>query len=405
MKRKREKRRRSQSGRKRVLAWFAGIFALLFGEAGLLLLFLLRVDTMTLWPVIPGARDHLELLQTTGAMVETLECFPIEGETETAGNLAAALSMVGASQLTIDASQSKNKEAEVITRYTIGLLRANLLRSQGDLGTFAYELLKIPFKTGSPRVMEAAQGWLYRVVNREEKRETNPDPMVEESGECDPQTEENAASKLFDYKKEHIYGFYYLPGNFHDYLEISGLPDGTDRIRFVFESKEENQMMEQNFCYEIGQASYQAEPGEKLRQDPVALTAEEAGYEWMEESVMLYTGGLSAEFQWEDENTIRLTKGGWHWEDVYRKPKEGDFIFPDSHRRKLTAAETAALSEAERRIAKNEIYARYGYPFDSPDLREYFEQFPWYDRGEYAPGEFSEQVFNEAELWNIELLK
>jgi hypothetical protein len=55
-----------------------------------------------------------------------------------------------------------------------------------------------------------------------------------------------------------------------------------------------------------------------------------------------------------------------------------DFIFADSDRRLLTAGELAVLSAAELRIARNEILARRGIYFKSPDLREHFEKFSWY---------------------------
>ncbi|MCX2679284.1 YARHG domain-containing protein [Galbibacter sp. EGI 63066] len=35
-------------------------------------------------------------------------------------------------------------------------------------------------------------------------------------------------------------------------------------------------------------------------------------------------------------------------------------------------------SKSQLRLLRNTIYARYGYDFDSPDLKEYFSQFAWY---------------------------
>lgn len=54
------------------------------------------------------------------------------------------------------------------------------------------------------------------------------------------------------------------------------------------------------------------------------------------------------------------------------------FIFPDSDRRRLSAADLADLSAGELRIARNEIFARRGRMFVGLDLSFYFSQFTWY---------------------------
>lgn len=58
-------------------------------------------------------------------------------------------------------------------------------------------------------------------------------------------------------------------------------------------------------------------------------------------------------------------------------PSSG-FIFPDSNKRLLTKADIAHLSPGELRIARNEIFARHGRIFVSPDLRAYFAKRSWY---------------------------
>lgn len=54
-------------------------------------------------------------------------------------------------------------------------------------------------------------------------------------------------------------------------------------------------------------------------------------------------------------------------------------IFPDSSQRYLRYEEIARLSKAEMRIARNEIFARRGRVFDSPDLQTHFGRFSWYN--------------------------
>lgn len=52
--------------------------------------------------------------------------------------------------------------------------------------------------------------------------------------------------------------------------------------------------------------------------------------------------------------------------------------FPDSSRRIITPSELSQLSKAELRLARNEIFARKGRMFSSPDLRAHFSRFDWY---------------------------
>jgi len=55
-----------------------------------------------------------------------------------------------------------------------------------------------------------------------------------------------------------------------------------------------------------------------------------------------------------------------------------DFVFANSDQSPLDCAMLANVSSARLRIARNEIYARHGYVFASPDLRAYFSRFAWY---------------------------
>lgn len=53
-------------------------------------------------------------------------------------------------------------------------------------------------------------------------------------------------------------------------------------------------------------------------------------------------------------------------------------IFADSDRREVTVDEILSLTPYERRIARNEIYARKGRYFRSADLKAHFGAMPWY---------------------------
>jgi hypothetical protein len=81
-----------------------------------------------------------------------------------------------------------------------------------------------------------------------------------------------------------------------------------------------------------------------------------------------------------------------------QSPSASGFIFPDSDRRLLTAAEIARLSPVELRIARNEIFARRGRYFKSDDLNQHFGAFAWYRPYTWEP------PLNAIERQNAEML-
>ena len=79
-------------------------------------------------------------------------------------------------------------------------------------------------------------------------------------------------------------------------------------------------------------------------------------------------------------------------------PSQG-FIFPDSDRRLLTREEVAPLDKPQLRIARNEIYARRGRKFVIREVRDYFQQFDWYDP------RFGEIELTYVEQKNVDLIR
>lgn len=82
---------------------------------------------------------------------------------------------------------------------------------------------------------------------------------------------------------------------------------------------------------------------------------------------------------------------------------DSEYIIPDSGTRRLTVNEVKALSREERRLAKNEIYARHGRLFQDSELQDYFYGKSWY-WGTVEPEDFDESVFNKTEKANVRLL-
>ena len=85
-------------------------------------------------------------------------------------------------------------------------------------------------------------------------------------------------------------------------------------------------------------------------------------------------------------------------------PSTSDYIIWDSNIRYLTDAEVSAFSLQQLNYARNEIYARRGYIFQSQELRDYFGSKYWY-YGTIPASQFTASVFNSYEQANIELLK
>lgn len=61
------------------------------------------------------------------------------------------------------------------------------------------------------------------------------------------------------------------------------------------------------------------------------------------------------------------------------RPEALEYVIPDSHSRKLTRSELEVMGLKQLYLARNEIFARYGYDFGSPFLQEYFGSLSWYE--------------------------
>ena len=83
---------------------------------------------------------------------------------------------------------------------------------------------------------------------------------------------------------------------------------------------------------------------------------------------------------------------------------EDEYILPDSASRYLTKADLEGLTKAELRLARNEIYARYGRKFKDEELQAYFDKQPWY-YGFIDPDSFTEEMLTDLERENVDILK
>ena len=112
-------------------------------------------------------------------------------------------------------------------------------------------------------------------------------------------------------------------------------------------------------------------------------------------------------------------------DDYSTEISKSDYIFPETDSREMSNSDVKSflsgylesnnaknMSESEKRVlcaralcyARNEIYARHGYIFNSSELRDLFNSMDWYD-GEIPSDRFDSNVFSPVEKHNIEFLK
>ncbi|WP_026659568.1 YARHG domain-containing protein [Butyrivibrio sp. AC2005] len=87
--------------------------------------------------------------------------------------------------------------------------------------------------------------------------------------------------------------------------------------------------------------------------------------------------------------------------------ENSDYLLPESNVRLYSEAELRKFSAEELRIARNEIYARYGRKFQDTELQRYFDNKSWY-RAQYEPDEFDKfgnNVLSDIEKENAEIIK
>lgn len=83
--------------------------------------------------------------------------------------------------------------------------------------------------------------------------------------------------------------------------------------------------------------------------------------------------------------------------------KGEEYILPAAKTHVYTSVELSGLTGEELRLARNEIYARYGRIFKSADLETYFSEKPWYGPS-IEPDAFDENVLTQTERDNLKAI-
>lgn len=89
-----------------------------------------------------------------------------------------------------------------------------------------------------------------------------------------------------------------------------------------------------------------------------------------------------------------------YMEFVEGEEAEDAYVLPESNEKGLSADELRDLGEDRLRIARNEIYARYGRSFQDEALAQYFQKKAWYCQSETI----DDTILSETELVNRDLI-
>ena len=89
-----------------------------------------------------------------------------------------------------------------------------------------------------------------------------------------------------------------------------------------------------------------------------------------------------------------------YMEFVEGEEAEDAYVLPESNEKELSADELRDLGEDRLRIARNEIYARYGRSFQDEALAQYFQKKAWYCQSETI----DDTILSETELANRDLI-
>jgi hypothetical protein len=81
----------------------------------------------------------------------------------------------------------------------------------------------------------------------------------------------------------------------------------------------------------------------------------------------------------------------------------GSYILPDSSTRYLADSEVSSLSKDQLALARNEIFARHGYVFQTQKYADYFNSKSWYVQNPSFSGNFED--LNTYEQYNVQLIQ
>lgn len=147
---------------------------------------------------------------------------------------------------------------------------------------------------------------------------------------------------------------------------------------------------------EITSKSGEEESGEGLSE---ATADEETASDTAADNADNPTAGDAAA---DNAATIRIG-GSDQMTDEEDKQEDSDYLLPDSDKRYLQESDLEGFGAEELKLARNELYARYGRRFKDEALQAYFEEKEWYE-GIYDPEEFPEDLLSDIVKYNRDFI-
>lgn len=113
--------------------------------------------------------------------------------------------------------------------------------------------------------------------------------------------------------------------------------------------------------------------------------------------------GENAEVQQEGDSTVSEENQADE-KNVQDETADSEYIISDSNSRYLSSDEVDSFDSEKVRMAINELYARHGRVFTTPEIAAYFQSKSWYQPDESKTDAQIVAEFNEYEKANAELL-
>lgn len=128
------------------------------------------------------------------------------------------------------------------------------------------------------------------------------------------------------------------------------------------------------------------------------------GYKTLDELYKTVIISNTELYNHEDNVNVNVNAAEVKADKKQKSSAEEGIIFPNSSEEVLSKKAVKKLSDKKLRYAINEIYARHGYIFNDDALREYYEQYDWYEK-QVKPEDFSTKLFNNVEKKNMKILQ
>lgn len=101
------------------------------------------------------------------------------------------------------------------------------------------------------------------------------------------------------------------------------------------------------------------------------------------------------------DNSLKSNNDTSKINKIDEKENNRDFILPNSDTVKLKQSDIDNLTKQQLVLARNELFARHGYIFTTPEIKSYFQSKPWY----HPDASYNGELTNDIEKANLQLIE